>query len=69
MTMINLFENIHPIHVLFFLYGTAFLVLGLSITIKDMEGSDLLLADILWLLGMFGFTHGVREDKKGSNLH
>src|SRR3990172_9211668 len=59
--MINLFENIHPIYVLFFLYGTAFLVLGLSITIKDMKGSDLPLKDSLWLLGMFGFTHGARE--------
>jgi hypothetical protein len=58
MTMIDLFENIHPIYLLFFLYGAAFLVLGLSITIKDMKGSDLLLADSLLLLGMFGFTHG-----------
>src|SRR5574341_407511 len=59
--MVNLFENIHPIYVLFFLYGAAFLILGLSITIKDMKGSDLPLKDSLWLLGMFGFTHGARE--------
>src|SRR3990172_5327706 len=59
--MHNQFENINPTYLLYFLYGAAFLILGLSIIIKDMKGSDLLLADSLWLLGMFGFTHGARE--------
>jgi two-component system, NtrC family, sensor kinase len=59
--MINPFPTIHPIYLLYLSYGAAFLVLGLSISIKDMKGSDLRLADNLWLLGMFGFTHGVRE--------
>jgi signal transduction histidine kinase len=35
--------------------------LGVSIAAKDMKGSDLKLADCLWLLGAFGFFHGVRE--------
>ncbi len=59
--MINPFPSIHPIYLLFVFYGAAFMVLGLSISIKDMKGSDLRLADSLWLLGMFGFTHGARE--------
>jgi len=59
--MINPFPNIQPIYPLFIFYGAAFLILGLSIFIKDMKGSNLRLADSLWLLGLFGFTHGARE--------
>ncbi len=59
--MINPFPSIHPIYLLFIFYGAAFMLLGLSIVIKDMKGSDLRLADSLWLLALFGFTHGARE--------
>jgi signal transduction histidine kinase len=38
-----------------------FLFLGVSIAAKDMQGSDLQLADSLWMLGMFGFLHGAHE--------
>jgi len=59
--MTEYFTHIHPIYLLFFLYGAAFLFMGFAIVVKDMKGSDLRIADNLWLLGMFGFTHGVRE--------
>jgi two-component system NtrC family sensor kinase len=59
--MTDNFTHIHPIFVLFFLYGAAFMFMGFSIVVKDMKESDLRISDNLWLLGMFGFTHGVRE--------
>ncbi len=59
--MLNLFANITPIYLLYLFYGVVFLFLGVSIAAKDMKGSDLKLADRLWLLGMFGFLHGAHE--------
>jgi signal transduction histidine kinase len=58
--MFNLFTDI-PSDIIFFFYGAAFLFLGASIAMKDMRSSELSLARSLWLLGMFGFTHGVHE--------
>jgi len=59
--MLNLFNHITPIYLLYLFYGSVFLFLGVSIVAKDMKGSDLQLADSLWLLGMFGFLHGAHE--------
>jgi signal transduction histidine kinase len=59
--MSSLFDNITPGYLLYLFYGAAFLFLGVSIAAKDMKGSDLKLADCLWLLGAFGFFHGIRE--------
>lgn len=59
--MYNLTANITSINLLYLFYGAAFLFLGVSIAAKDMKGSDLKLADNLWLLGTFGFSHGLRE--------
>jgi two-component system, NtrC family, sensor kinase len=59
--MLDLFANITPIYLLYLFYGASFLFLGVSIASKDMKGSDLQLADKLWLLGMFGFLHGAHE--------
>ncbi len=59
--MMNLFANITPIYLLYLVYGAAFLFLGVSIASKDMKGSDLKLADSLWMLGAFGFSHGAHE--------
>ena len=53
--MTEYFTHIHPIFLLFFFYGAAFLFMGFSIVVKDMKGSDLRIADNLWLPGMFGF--------------
>ena len=59
--MFNLFANINPLYFLYLLYGASFLFLGVSIATKDMKGSDLRIADSLWLLGAFGFLHGAHE--------
>ncbi len=59
--MFNLLANITPIYLLYLFYGAAFLFLGVAIAAKDMKGSDLRLADNLWLLAMFGFLHGAHE--------
>ena len=53
--MFNLFANIDPLYFLYLLYGASFLFLGVSIATKDMKGSDLRIADSLWLPGAFGF--------------
>lgn len=55
------FVNIPTEYLIYILYGSSFLFLSFAIFIKDMKGSDLRLADSLWLLGMFGLTHGARE--------
>jgi signal transduction histidine kinase len=59
--MLNNFINIPTEYFIYFLYGSAFLFMSFAIFIKDMKGSDLKLADSLWLLGMFGLTHGMHE--------
>ncbi len=59
--MLNYFINIPTEYFIYFLYGSAFLFLSFAIFVKDMKGSDLKLADSLWLLGMFGLTHGLHE--------
>ncbi len=59
--MFNYFQNIPLVYPIYFFYGSAFLFLGFSIFIKDMKGSNLKLADSLWLLALFGITHGINE--------
>ncbi|MEK6697939.1 MAG: ATP-binding protein [Nitrospirota bacterium] len=54
-------SNIPPVYPLYFFYGAAFIFLGIAIAVKDTKTSDLKLAGSLWLLGVFGFTHGIRE--------
>ena len=61
MVMSNPFPTLEPIYLLYFSYGAAFLFLSFSIGTKNMKGSNLRIADSLWLLAMFGFLHGVRE--------
>jgi len=59
--MFNHFANIPSIYLIYLFYGAAFFFLGITIVMKDMRSSDLKLARSLWLLGLFGFTHGVHE--------
>lgn len=59
--MNNIFVNIKPVHMLYLVYSIAFLFLSISILVKDMRGSNLKLANNLWLLIMFGFSHGAHE--------
>jgi two-component system NtrC family sensor kinase len=59
--MINPFPTIHPVYLIYFFCGAAFLFLSFSIGAKNMKGSNLRIADSLWLLALFGFVHGLRE--------
>ena len=61
MIMTNPFPTIEPIYLLYFSYGAAFLLLSFSIGTKDMKGSNLRIANSLWLLAMFGLLHGIHE--------
>ena len=61
MSSTNAFLSIPSIYLIYFFYGAAFLFLSVSIAMKDMRASDLELARSLWLLGAFGFTHGMHE--------
>jgi len=47
--------------VVFFIYGFAFIIMGLAIWIQPKKGSNFRLADVLWLLCGFGLSHGVNE--------
>jgi PAS domain S-box-containing protein len=47
--------------IVFFIYGFAFVVMGLAIMIQTKKGSEFPLANILWLLAGFGITHGINE--------
>jgi two-component system, NtrC family, sensor kinase len=54
-------NNLYSVYTLYFFYGLAFLFLGASIALKDMKGSKLKISSNLWLLSLFGFTHGSHE--------
>ncbi|MEW6410040.1 MAG: ATP-binding protein [Nitrospirota bacterium] len=58
---IDNFMIITPICLLYFVYGLAFLFLGVAIVVKDKKASELRLASCLWLLAGFGFSHGAHE--------
>lgn len=47
--------------VVFFIYGLAFLIMGVAILTQPKKGSKFKLANILWLLALFGLTHGTNE--------
>ncbi len=47
--------------IIFFIYGLAFFVMGISILAKPKKGSVFKIADILWLLACFGLVHGINE--------
>jgi diguanylate cyclase (GGDEF)-like protein len=46
---------------LYFVYGIAFFSLGISLLIYPKKQSEFLLANTLWLIGLFGILHGVHE--------
>ena len=60
-SLYNLLSNIPLIYPIYFFYGAAFLFLGISISVKELKGSDLKLSNSLWMLGAFGFIHGFHE--------
>lgn len=45
----------------FLIYGLAFLVMGAVILVQPREKSEFAIANILWLLALFGITHGANE--------
>ncbi len=59
--MLNPFPTIHPVYLVYFFAGAAFLFLSFSIGTKNMTGSNLRIADSLWLLAMFGLLQGLHE--------
>lgn len=52
---------ISNLDVVFFVYGLAFMVMGIAITVQPKKNSDFKLADILWLLACFAIIHGISE--------
>ena len=46
---------------IFFYYGLAFIVMGIIISLMPKRNDFLNLSDDLWLVGLFGFTHGLNE--------
>lgn len=51
----------HNLDAVFFVYGLAFMVMGIAILTQARKGSKFKLAGILWLLALFGLTHGSNE--------
>lgn len=51
----------HNLDIVFFIYGLAFVSMGISIAIQPKEGSEFRLGSILWLLAGFGIIHGLNE--------
>jgi signal transduction histidine kinase/CheY-like chemotaxis protein len=49
------------IEVVLFVYGLAFVLMGVIILVKHKKESGYDLATILWLLAAFGVTHGIHE--------
>ena len=47
--------------VVYLIYGAAFMALGLMISVRQNNRSELALSPLLWLLAGFGFTHGTQE--------
>lgn len=47
--------------ILYLLYGLAFFTLGVAILSRETRLSELGIARIIWLLALFGITHGFHE--------
>lgn len=55
----NFFQN--NLDIVFFIYGFAFVAMGIAILVQPRKESGFRLADILWLLALFGGIHGLNE--------
>ena len=51
----------HNLDLVFFVYGLAFVYLGMAIFLQPRKGSQYRIAGILWLLAIFGVVHGANE--------
>jgi signal transduction histidine kinase len=47
--------------IVFFIYGLAFVTMGITVWVQPKKGSKFRLANILWLLAGFGLIHGTNE--------
>ncbi|MEW6601444.1 MAG: histidine kinase dimerization/phosphoacceptor domain -containing protein [Nitrospirota bacterium] len=52
---------VRELDVVFFIYGLAFLIMGISILLQPKKDSDHKIAEIFWLLAFFGISHGANE--------
>lgn len=53
------FQN--NLDIVFFIYGLAFVVMGIAILVQPRRDSGFRLSNILWLLALFGIIHGINE--------
>jgi len=60
------FQN--NLDVVFFVYGLAFIIMGLAILMQPVRDSKFKLANVLWLLASFGLIHGTNEWMDGWSL-
>lgn len=49
------------LYLLYLFYGMAFFAMGVSITSRDTSASNLKIAPLLWLFGLFAYTHAFHE--------
>jgi PAS domain-containing protein len=47
--------------IVFFIYGFAFVTMGVCVLVQPKKESEYEIANILWILAAFGITHGVNE--------
>ncbi|RJQ55034.1 MAG: GAF domain-containing protein [Nitrospiraceae bacterium] len=55
----NFFQE--NLDIVFFIYGVAFMAMGVAILTQPREASGFRLANIFWLLALFGLVHGLNE--------
>jgi signal transduction histidine kinase len=47
--------------VVYFIYGLAFLLMGIALMLQPRKGSEFKIAKVFWLLSAFGISHGLNE--------
>ncbi len=47
--------------IVYFIYGFAFISMGITVLVHPKKTSEFEIANILWILGAFGITHGSNE--------
>ncbi|MCI4626386.1 MAG: sensor domain-containing diguanylate cyclase [Candidatus Magnetoovum sp. WYHC-5] len=52
---------INNLDIVFFIYGLAFVIMGLAVFFQPKDNSAFELSKIIWLIGLFGIVHGVNE--------
>ncbi|MBI4682150.1 MAG: hypothetical protein HY757_03505 [Nitrospirae bacterium] len=52
---------VNKLDVVFFIYGLAFIIMGIAILLQPKKDSEHKIANIFWILAMFGIIHGANE--------